>query len=133
MNVPSILDAAHGSDSEGPGRIARIVEGVFHPNGGADEADLDENDGWLDLGPEDPIEKKAMPAKKNLTKPAPTAYPTKGYKHSKLFCLSSTTSLSSNLTQGLPPTSNHFASARNPTLCPFTRSNETTHPRNASS
>ena len=40
------------------GRVARILEGVYHADGGADDADLDEEDGWLDLGPEDPLEKE---------------------------------------------------------------------------
>lgn len=38
-------------------RTLRVLEGVFHADGGADDADLDENGGWLDLGPEDADEK----------------------------------------------------------------------------
>ncbi len=34
------------------GRISRVLEGVHHADGGADDAGLDDNDGWLDLGPE---------------------------------------------------------------------------------
>ena len=40
------------------GRIGRVLEGIFHADGGADEADLDDDDGWLDLGPEDISEKR---------------------------------------------------------------------------
>lgn len=43
-----------------PGRIGRIVDGVFHADGGADDADLDDEDGWLDLGPEHPNEKEEI-------------------------------------------------------------------------
>lgn len=34
-----------------PGRIGRILDGIFQADGGADDADLDEDDGWVDLGP----------------------------------------------------------------------------------
>ena len=42
------------------GKVARILEGVYHADGGADDADLDEDDGWLDMGPEDPSEKEEV-------------------------------------------------------------------------
>lgn len=44
----------------GTGRIGRIVDGVFHADGGTGDADLDDDDGWLDLGPEDPAEKERV-------------------------------------------------------------------------
>jgi len=43
-----------------PGRIGRVLDGVFHADGGADDADLDDDDGWLDLGPEDPADKERV-------------------------------------------------------------------------
>lgn len=51
VDVSSMLDAP--LPDEQPGRIARVLEGVFHTDVGAEDADLDDNDGWLDLGPED--------------------------------------------------------------------------------
>lgn len=42
------------------GRIGRIIDGVFHADGGADDADFDDDDGWLDLGPEHPAEKERI-------------------------------------------------------------------------
>lgn len=42
---------------EPKGKVAHILEGVYQYEGGADDADLDDNDGWLDLGREDPFEK----------------------------------------------------------------------------
>lgn len=36
------------------GRIGRIVDGVFHAEGGTNDADLDQDDGWLDLGTQNP-------------------------------------------------------------------------------
>ena len=44
----------------GPGRIGRVLDGIFHADGGADDADLDDDDGWPDLGPEDPSEKEKV-------------------------------------------------------------------------
>ncbi len=41
-------------------RISRVLEGVYHADGGSDDADLDDNDGWLDLGPEDRAEKEIV-------------------------------------------------------------------------
>lgn len=32
-------------------------EDTFHADGGADQADLNDEDGWIDLGPDDPVEK----------------------------------------------------------------------------
>lgn len=49
----------NGSDFAS-GRVGRIIDGVFHADGGADDADLDDDDGWLDLGPEDPAEKEKI-------------------------------------------------------------------------
>ncbi len=42
------------------GRISRVLEGVYHAAGGPDDADLDNNDGWLDLRPEDREEKEIV-------------------------------------------------------------------------
>lgn len=42
----------------GPDKIDRILDGDFHASGGADDADLDKKDGWLDLGPEDSSEEE---------------------------------------------------------------------------
>lgn len=42
------------------GSIGRVMDGVFRADGGADDADLDDNDGWLDLGPEDSSEKERV-------------------------------------------------------------------------
>ena len=53
-----------GSDHSPSGKVARILEGVFHADGGADDADLDEDDGWLDMGPEDPSEKEQVRKKR---------------------------------------------------------------------
>lgn len=38
--------------------IARVLEGEYNLEGGADDADLDVIDGWIDLGPEDFIDKE---------------------------------------------------------------------------
>jgi len=52
-------------DSKPPtGRVARILEGVYHATGGVDDTDLDEEDSWLDLGPEDSEEKGRILAEK---------------------------------------------------------------------
>lgn len=49
------------STKENPtGLIARILDGVFHADGGAEDADLDEDDGWLNLGSEDNAEKRKV-------------------------------------------------------------------------
>lgn len=53
VDILSLLDATPGSSSEGPGHIARVAEGVFQTDTGTDDADLHDNDGWLDLAPED--------------------------------------------------------------------------------
>ncbi len=45
-------------------RIFRVLEGVYHADGGAYDSDLDDNDGWLDLGPEDRAEKEIVPKQK---------------------------------------------------------------------
>ncbi len=42
------------------GRISRVSEGVYHADGGADDADLDGSDGWLDLGPKDRADKETV-------------------------------------------------------------------------
>lgn len=42
------------------GRIGRIFDGVFHADGGADDVEFDDNDGWIDLGPDDPSEKERV-------------------------------------------------------------------------
>ncbi len=42
------------------GRISRVLGGVYHADVGADDADLDENDGWLDLGPEERAENEIV-------------------------------------------------------------------------
>ena len=46
------------------GRIGRVLDGVFHADGGAGDADLDDSDGWHDLGPEDPPETERVPKAK---------------------------------------------------------------------
>lgn len=33
------------------------MEGVYHSDGGSNDADLDDEDGWIDLGPEDADDK----------------------------------------------------------------------------
>lgn len=35
-----------------------MLEAIFHAEGGADDADSDDDDGWLDLDPEDPAKKE---------------------------------------------------------------------------
>lgn len=40
------------------GRIGRVLDGVFEADGGADDADPDDDDGWHDLGPEDADKKE---------------------------------------------------------------------------
>ena len=64
VDVAALFGA--GSYHKPRGKVARILEGVYHADGGADDADLDENDGWLDLGPEDPSEKEKVLAQKIL-------------------------------------------------------------------
>lgn len=69
-----------GSQSDfSTGRIGRVLDGVFHADGGADDADLDEDDGWLDLGPEDPVEKERV-LKSKLQEAKERGLSTKGYK-----------------------------------------------------
>jgi len=58
VDVAALLDETDAAAQVS--KVSRILEGVFHADGGADDADLDENDGWLDLGPEDPIEKRKI-------------------------------------------------------------------------
>lgn len=50
MDVPKLFD--HNKDQNG--RISRVLYVVLHFDGGADDEDLNEDDGWLDIGPEDP-------------------------------------------------------------------------------
>lgn len=47
---------ANDSDKS-PNRIGHVLDAVLHADCGADDADLDGDDGWLDLGPRDPIRK----------------------------------------------------------------------------
>ena len=56
------MSTLFGTDPEiaQEGRISRVLEGVYHADGGADDADLDDNDGWLDLGPEDRAAKEIV-------------------------------------------------------------------------
>ena len=75
LNTEEILAAAaerHGgevdmsnlfpetSNHDGPGRVSRVFEGVYHVDGGADDADLEVDDGWVEFGPEDPVEKQKV-------------------------------------------------------------------------
>ena len=56
------MSTLFGTDPEvaQEGRVSRVLEGVYHADGGADDADLDDNDGWLDLGPEDRAAKEIV-------------------------------------------------------------------------
>lgn len=50
-----------GNESDfSPGCIGRVLDGFFFSDGGADDTDLDEDDGWLDLGPEDSVKKERV-------------------------------------------------------------------------
>ena len=40
--------------------MSRVLEGVFHADGGVDDADMDDYDGWVELGPEEPEEMKRI-------------------------------------------------------------------------
>lgn len=66
VDIPDILDAI----PEPKGKVSRILEGVYHADGGVDDDDLDEDDDWIDLGPEDAeenykvLESKMKEAKK---------------------------------------------------------------------
>ena len=42
------------------GSVAKILEEVFHSDEGADDADLDNDDGWIDLGTENPKDKQRI-------------------------------------------------------------------------
>lgn len=53
-------------ETETNGKISRVLEGVYHADGGADDTDLDENDGWMDLGTEDSKEKERILSEKIL-------------------------------------------------------------------
>lgn len=55
-----VVDITEYFNATPKGKVARILDGVYHSEGGADDADLDEADGWLDLGPEDPNEKREV-------------------------------------------------------------------------
>lgn len=52
------------NDKTSTGHVARIFEGVYHAKGGVDDKDLDEEDGWIDLGPENPKKKEVILLKK---------------------------------------------------------------------
>ncbi len=73
----------------------RVLEGAYHADGGADDAELDDNDGWLDLGPEDRAEKeivlKQMPSPESPGKGTP-----RGREHPPLRSYSASTMTSSS-------------------------------------
>ena len=37
-----------------------MIEGIFHSRGGVDDQELNDEDGCLDMGPEDPVEKRSL-------------------------------------------------------------------------
>lgn len=47
-----------------PEKVTRILDGVYHADGGIDDPDFDEEDGWIELGPEDPVKEKSVRSKK---------------------------------------------------------------------
>lgn len=61
VDVSTLMDK---DDKPPKGRVARILEGVYHAKGGVDETDLNDEDGWIDLGPEHPAEKEVILSKK---------------------------------------------------------------------
>lgn len=58
------VDVSEDLSSKPRGKVSRILDGVYHSHGGADDADLDEYDGWVDLGLADPEEKRKVLKKK---------------------------------------------------------------------
>lgn len=58
VDVSTLFDDK--TDFDDNGRVSRVLEGVYHAEGGADDNDLDDNDGWLYLGPETPVEKETI-------------------------------------------------------------------------
>lgn len=60
----SVIDVAAffkaDPETQASGRVAQIMEGVFYMDWGADDAQLEDDDFWLDLGSEDPAEKKVQ-------------------------------------------------------------------------
>ena len=56
------MSTLFGTDPEvaQEGRISRVLKDVYHADGGAADAELDDNDGWLDLGPENRAEREIV-------------------------------------------------------------------------
>lgn len=50
VKVPKILS----KNSEPKAKVVKILKGVYHSGNGVDGADFNDEDGWIDLGPEDP-------------------------------------------------------------------------------
>lgn len=60
VDVSQIL---YTSKSDG-GRVPRLKEEIFHADGVADHADVNGDDKWLELGPEDPAQKSRIHSSK---------------------------------------------------------------------
>lgn len=54
------VSALFSSETSSCGEVSRILEGVLLADGRGDDADLDDDDGWLDMGPESSSEKKSV-------------------------------------------------------------------------
>ena len=54
------VSTLYGPNDRATVTVARLFQGIYHSNGGIDEQDLTDDDGWLDMGPENPQEKKSI-------------------------------------------------------------------------
>lgn len=63
VGIPDLLDDQLDYISQG--KTARVFEGIYHDDGVTEDTHLDEEDGWIDLGPED-TEEKAIELEEKL-------------------------------------------------------------------
>lgn len=59
--VVDVKSLFHGDESENTnGKVVRILKGVYHADGGADDRFLSDSNGWSNLGPKHPVEKRKV-------------------------------------------------------------------------
>lgn len=60
IDIPDIIDA----NSSPTGKVTKILEGVYHSDGGTDDDNLDVHGGWTDLSSKDPSYKRRFRSEK---------------------------------------------------------------------
>lgn len=59
VEVFDALKDAMDTSSNKQAKVCRVLDGVYHSDGGYDEAQNEHENCWLDLGPESPEERKS--------------------------------------------------------------------------